>query len=203
LNEKTILTNATLALSAAAAEVEGNVGQPPSKDAVAALDDVMSVIENVTLFGKSTKAYENKLNPQDPKNRTFFTMPIRYEFRNRDIKAEAESILRDTCKIDCTTPYPTILRHCIRQVIDHMRKEFPGDYIRVTVDSDNMALKVARKKKGDGWYTLDDDIKLPNEVLDIHARKVPDGFVLNNLPVRKEQESTEADSEQEVTIDQL
>jgi hypothetical protein len=144
------------------------------------------VIEDVTLFGKATKPYENKANPRDPKNRTFFTMPVRYEFKNRDTRAEAESVLRELCKVECTTPYPLILRHCIRQVIDHMRKQFPGDYIRVTVDSDNMSLKVSRRKKGDGWYSLDDPIKLPWEVLDVQARVVPEGLRVPNLPVRKQ-----------------
>jgi hypothetical protein len=67
LNERTILTKATLALSAAAAETEGNKGKQPSKASVAALDDIMSVTQNVTLFGKVTKPYENPRNSSDPK----------------------------------------------------------------------------------------------------------------------------------------
>jgi hypothetical protein len=184
LNEKTILSRATLALSEAAATVEGNKGKPPSKEAISALDDLMSVTENVTLFGRVTKPYVNKFNDKDPRNKTFFTLPIRYEFRDKDTKIEAETILRDTCKVDCTTPYPTILRHCIKQVIDHMRKEYPGDFIKVTVDSLNRQLKVARRKKGEGWYTLDNAIKLPVEVLDVHARFVPEGLVMDNLPTK-------------------
>jgi hypothetical protein len=71
LNEKTILTNATLALSAAAAKVEGKGASSPSKDTVAALDDVMSVTQNVVLYGKVTRPYENKSNPADPKKQIF------------------------------------------------------------------------------------------------------------------------------------
>jgi hypothetical protein len=185
LNANTILRKATVALSEAAAEVEGNKGKPPSKEAISALDDVISVTENVTLFGKVTKPYVNKADPKDPKNRTFFTLPVRYDFKDRDTKNEAERILRDTCKIECTTPYPIILRHCIRHVIDHMRKEFPGDFIKVTVDSANRSLNVSRRKKGEGWFKMNDPIKLPVEVLDVHAYFVPEGLVMNNLPKRK------------------
>jgi hypothetical protein len=182
LNEKSILSQATLALSAAAAEVEGNKGRNPTREAVVALDDVMSVTQNVTLYGKVTRPYENKTNPQDPNNKTFFTMPIRYEFKDKDTRIEAETILRDTCNVDCATPYPVILRSCIKQVIDHFRKTYPNDYIKVQVDTNNLTLKVARKVKGSGWFDHKDPIKLPNQVLDIRARFVPKDFVLTNLP---------------------
>jgi hypothetical protein len=181
LNEKAIVTKATLALSEAAAEVAGSKGKPPSKETVEILDDVMSVATNVTLYGKVTKPYENARNNKDPRNRTFFTMPVRYDFRDRDTRIEAETILRETCKVECTTPYPIILRHCIKQVIQHVRAEFPKDYVKVTVDAENMALKISRRSS-DGWYTFDDPIYLPKEVLDINARWVPDGVVVKDLP---------------------
>jgi hypothetical protein len=169
LNEKTILSNATLALSAAAAAVEGNKEKNPSRDTVGVLDDVISVVQNVTLFGKVTKPYENRANEQDPKNRSFFTMPIRYEFKDKDTKLEAETILRDTCKVDCATPYPTILRSCIKQTVDHFRRSYPNDFIKVAVDTQSLSLKVSRKVKGEGWYEHNSPIPLPEAVLDIRA----------------------------------
>jgi hypothetical protein len=192
LNDKTILSQATLALSAAAAEVEGNNSKYPTKDTVAALDDVMSVTQNVTLFGKVTKPYENKNNTQDPKNRTFFTMPVRYEFKDKDTRIEAETILRDTCKVDMATPYPTILRSCIKQTIDHFRAEYPNDFVKVHVDTQKLALQVSRKVKGRGWFDHNEPIPLPPEVLDIRARFTPKDFRLNGLPsFRKNSNSRE------------
>jgi hypothetical protein len=182
LNEKTILSQSTLALSEAAAKVEDSNSKIPSKDSILALDYVMSVTQNVTLIGKVTKPFENKKNPQDLLNRTFFTMPIKYEFKDRDTRIEAETILRDTCKVDCATPYPVILRQCIKQVVDHFRAEYPNDYIKVFVDSQKLALKVSRKVKGRGWFDHHDPIQLPPEVLDIRARFAPKDFKLNGLP---------------------
>jgi hypothetical protein len=201
LNEKTILSQATLALSSAAAAVEGNANQKPSREVVATLDDVMSVTQNVILYGKVTKPYENKANPEDEKNRSFFTMPIRYEFKDKETRVEVETILRDTCKVECATPYPLILRQCIRQVIDHFRKDYPNDYIKVMVDSQNLALKVSRKVKGDGWYTHKEPIPLPPQVLDIRARFVPKDFKLVNLPTRR-RSSRGSESPEVITSDE-
>jgi hypothetical protein len=165
--------------------VEGNNGKSPTKETVAVLDDIMSVTQNVTLFGKVTKPYANKNNDQDPKNRTFFTIPVRYEFKDRDTRIEAETILRDTCKVDLATPYPTILRSCIKQTVDHFRQAYENDFIKVNVDTENLSLKVSRKVKGRGWFDHNDSIKLPNEVLDIRARFVPKDFRMPNLPALK------------------
>jgi hypothetical protein len=189
LNATTILKRATLALSDAAAKVEGNPGKPPSKDAVAALDDVMSVTENVTLYGKVTKPYVNWKNDKDPANRTFFTIPVRYEFKDKDTKAEAETILRETCKVECTTPYPVRIRHCIKQAIDHLRKDYPEDYIRVNVDMDRVALKISRKNKVNGWFHWDEPVKLPEEVLDIYSRIIPDHMIVRNLPCKPDRDA--------------
>jgi hypothetical protein len=184
LNEKTILSNATLALSNAAAEVEGREGRGPSKESISALDDVMSVTQNVVLYGKVTRPFENKKNPQDPKNKSFFTLPIRYEFKDRETRLEAETILRDTCKIDCTTPYPANLRSCIRQTIDHFRKDYPEDYIKVTVDTQDLTLRVSRKVKGDGWYNHKEPIPIPELALDIRSRFPNKDLVMKDLPKR-------------------
>jgi hypothetical protein len=155
----------------------------------------MSVTQNIILYGKVTKPYENKANPQDANNKMFFTMPIRYEFKDRETRIEVESILRNTCKVDCATPYPIILRHCIRQVVDHFRKDYPNDFIKVTVDSHNLTLNVARKVKGDGWYTHKEPIALPPQVLDIRARFVPKGLNLTGLPTRRRSSRSSSNSE--------
>ena len=185
LNEKSILAKATLALTAKAAEVEGKPLSKLSQNSVDALDDVLSIAEGVTLFGKQTKPFRNSKLPEDPKNGTFFTIPVRYEFKDKEHRFSAESVLRDRCKVECTTPYPVILRHCIKQVIDHVRVQYPGEFVKVQVDSTNFCLKVSRRladKKT--WFKFDDPIPLPEECYNTTARSVPEGLVMNNLPVR-------------------
>ena len=161
LNEKSILAKATLSLTAKAAVVEGKPPNRPSTEAVEALDDVLSLASGVTLFGKQTKVFKSKLKSDDPRNGTFFTIPVRYEFKDKDQKLAAESVLRERCKIECTTPYPTILRHCIRQVVEHIRADYPEEYIKVQVDTGNFCLKIARRAKDGTWSNYKENIPLP------------------------------------------
>jgi hypothetical protein len=103
---------------------------------------------------------------------------------DRETKLEAETILRDTCKIDCTTPYPANLRSCIRQTIEHFRRDYPEDYIKVTVNTEDLTLRVSRKVKGDGWYNHTEPIPIPALALDIRARFPNKDLVMRNLPRR-------------------
>ena len=194
LNEKSILSRATLALTAKAAIVEGKPANKPSQDTIDALDDVLSIAEGATLFGKQTKVFRNSNKADDPRNGTFFTVPVRYEFKDKDQKLAAESVLRERCKAECTTPYPTIVRHCIKQVIDHFRSCYQEDYIKVQVDPSNFCLKVSRRSKKDGWFKYDDPIPLPEEAYNTTARSVPEGFVIQNLPVLIRRENASAES---------
>jgi hypothetical protein len=152
----------------------------------------MSVTQNITLLGKVTKPYENRANPQDPKNKTFFTMPIKYEFKDKETRIEVETILRDTCKIDCATPYPPNLRSCIKQVVDHFRADYPEDYIKVAVDTQSLTLRVSRRVKGDGWYNHKEPIPLPDLAFDIRSRFPPKELVMKNLPNRRQSRNSRA-----------
>ena len=190
LNEKSILEKATLSLTAKAAVVEGKPPNRPSTETVNALDDVLSIASGVTLFGKQTKVFRSKVKSDDPRNGTFFTIPVRYEFKDRDQKLAAESVLRERCKIECTTPYPTILRHCIRQVVEHIRADHPEEYIKVHVDAGKFCLKLARRAKNGTWYNYKDSIPLPEECYNTTARTIPEDLIVPNLPARTRRESS-------------
>ena len=163
-----------------AATVEGGNGSTPSEDAVAAIDDLLSVTENMSFFGATTKTYRH---PTDPASASFCTVPVKYEFRDRDMRIRAENILRSKCKAQCSTPYPVILRECIKKTIDAAKAVHPYSFVRVNVDAANLSLKLAwRAKDEQNWTNHPDPIILPEEVLDIKARKAPDNLVLGNLP---------------------
>ena len=104
LNEKTILEKATLALTSAAALVEGNQAHRPSAEAVEALDDVLSIAKSVSLFGRTTKPYRNMSKKEDVRNGRFCTIPVKYDFKNKDSRIEAESVLRSRCKFSALHP---------------------------------------------------------------------------------------------------
>ena len=163
-----------------AAKTEGKLSSTPSEESVAAIDDVLSMTTGMSLFGNSTKSY---VNAKDSNSGAFCTIPVKYEFKDKDTRIRAETALRSRCKVSCATPYPVILRECIRQVVDKVKKKFPGEFVRVNVDSTKLSLNVARRgSKDTNWSYLRDDIFLPKDVLNIGTRKVPQDFVLRNLP---------------------
>ncbi len=189
MNTKTISEKASLALAKMAAQVEGKNGPVPSPDNVAALDDITSMVTNMEFYGSSTKQYKGK------DSTGFCTVPVKYQFKDRDKKTFAEKTLRDICKVKCSTPYPAIVRECIKQVVDHVRKSHPADYVRVSVITKEFSLKVARRPPGKDlkWYEYPDLLRLPDEALDVSARKVPEGLRMFFLP-SEPQDSMDFDS---------
>jgi hypothetical protein len=181
MNKATIQEKATLALTAMAAKVEGKNSPVPSHEAVAVIDDITSLVTNMEFFGSSTKQYTEK---SDDKETTFCTVPVKYQFKDRDQRVFAEKQLRDTCKVKCATPYPAVVRECIKQVVAHVRLSHPDDFIKVNVHGKDFALKVYRRPKGKDlpWIEYPDLLRLPNEAWDITVKKVPKGLKMFFLP---------------------
>jgi hypothetical protein len=196
MNIETMSKNATLALTAMAAEMEneGRPGTIPSEDTVAGIDDILSVAQNIEFYGKKTKTYSN---PKDKKSGAFCTVPVRYEFPDRETRIESETFLRQKCGVNCATPYPVILRECIKQVIDKVKHDYPDNQVKVAVDTKRFCLKVARRCTVEGnenygkkWNSYERLIPLPNEALNVEARWVPEGFKMEFLPPGREKGQT-------------
>ena len=184
MNHNTISSKATGALTSMAAANEGKTGVVPSEEAVTAIDDVLSVVKSMQFFGKSTKTYKNT---KDPKSGSYCTIPVKYEFKDKDTRIRAETTLRKHCKVHCSTPYPTILRETIRQVIAHVKKDYPDNQVRVNVDLKNLALRVGRRPPPvEGhpaeWQEHKRPISLPPEAFDVSARSVPENFRVSDFP---------------------
>ena len=178
MNKKSMSEKASLALTRMAAAVEGKNRVVPSPDKIESLDDITSMVTNMELYGSSTKQYKGK------DSSGFCTVPVKYQFKDREQKTFAEKTLRDICKVKCSTPYPAIVRECIKQVVDHVRLSHPKDFIRVSVMVKDFSLKVSRRPPGKDlpWHEYPDLLRLPNEALDVSARKVPEGLRMFFLP---------------------
>ena len=180
MNQETTSKKATLALTTMAAKTEGKFSSTPSQDAVTAIDDILSVTTGMSFFGNSTKTYKN---PKDTESGSYCTLPVKYEFSDKDTRIKAETTLRSLCKVSCTTPYPMILKECIKKVIDHVKTDFPGEYVRVNVNADKLSLSVARRaNKESEWTYAKEDVQLPKEVLNVSTRTVPKDLLISNLP---------------------
>ena len=188
LNQDTMSKRSTMALSAMAAAVEGRQASAPSGDAMAALEDVISVTKSVSFFGATTKTYRNT---KDPKSGAFCTVPVKYGYKDKDTRIRAETILRKRCNVNCSTPYPTILRDCIRKTIEAGKLARPDDFVRVHVDANNFGLKLAwRPRDSTKWIPHDNLIPLPQEALDVSSRKAPEGICRAGLPPPRARQST-------------
>ncbi len=178
MNHDTMSTRASLALSRMAAKVENTSSTVPSEDARETLDDVLGLAKGISFYGKQTKTYRN---PKDTENSgAFCTIPVRYDFKNRDTRARVEKVLREKCRIQCSTPYPALLRECIKQAADAVKQKYPGSIVRVNVDTNHCTLKLAKKAPGDNDFKFwDNHIPIPDIALDVSIKKVPDNFKLN------------------------
>jgi hypothetical protein len=178
MNKKSMSEKASLALTRMAAAVEGKNRAVPSPDKIESLDDITSMVTNMELYGSSTKQYTGK------DSSGFCTVPVKYQFKDREQKTFAEKTLRDICKVKCATPYPAIVRECIKQVVDHVRISHPKDFVRVSVMVKDFSLKVSRRPPGKDlpWHEYPDLLRLPNKALDVSARNVPEGLRMFFLP---------------------
>jgi hypothetical protein len=178
MNKNTISERASLALAKMAAKVEGKGKSIPSQDKIESLDDVTSMVTNMELYGAKTQTYKGK------DSTGFCTVPVKYQFKDRDQKTYAEKTLRDLCKVKCSTPYPAIVRECIKQVVEHVRASHPSDYVRVNVVAKEFSLKVSRRPPGKDcpWVEYPDLLRLPDQAYDVSARKVPNGLRMFFLP---------------------
>jgi hypothetical protein len=148
---------------------------------VAVIDDVTSLVTNMEFYGSSTKQYKGNDADTQP---TFCTVPVRYQFKDREQRVFAEKQLRDTCKVKCATPYPAVVRECIKQVVDHVRLSHPDDFVKVNVHAKDFALKVYRRPKGKDlpWVEYPDLLRLPNEAWNVSLKQVPKGLKMFYLP---------------------
>jgi len=174
MDPKTMSNRAALALSAMAAAVENSQTSHPSEEARETIDDVIGIVKEVEFYGKQTKTYRNS---RDPKSGAYCTLPMRYDFSDRDTRVRAEQILRDRCNVNCSTPYPLIVRECMKGAANALRAAFPGAVPRVNVDAYNFCLKLAYRPVGAKQFIwLDQSVPLPALALEVDLRKIPEDF---------------------------
>jgi hypothetical protein len=180
MNKDTMNRKATLSLASMAAKLEKKTGDVPSKDAIDAIDDLLSVTTGMQLYGATTKTYRS---PNDPNSGLYCTVPVRYEFESKDDRVRAEKILRDKCGVSCTTPYPVLVRECIKQIVSNLKPNFNNHAFRVNIDCQNLSFKVATKEKCNKdevreWVPYGKGIPIPEAALDVSIRRVPENFKL-------------------------
>jgi hypothetical protein len=206
MNQETMNKRATLALTSLAAAKEKKTGSAPCNETVEAIDDALSVAENVMFFGKGTKTYKNI---KDPLNGSYCTAPVRYDFSNKEVRFAAERVLRSKCGVNCSVPYPTMVRECIKQIVSEVKKVHPDNFVRVNVDTNKCVFKVARMPpKGapdPGWKYDINEVPIPAQAMDVWTRQVPKDFKIEvtlakaNEPVQVNNADTDMENADEMS----
>jgi hypothetical protein len=109
-------------------------------DAEEVIDDILSCSQ-LEFMGTSTKKFFNSKNPADPRNNTMYTMPVRMEFADREIRFQSELSIRKICKVNCAVPYPKQVRTIMDNLIAEGKKSYPDSFIRTKVDPDRLTVE--------------------------------------------------------------
>jgi hypothetical protein len=80
-------------------------------------------------------------------------MPVRFEFKDRETRINAEKTLHKVCKVSCAVPYPKRLRDILDNLITQGKKLAPNCFIRTRVNVDNLYIDV-HAKMTNGWKDL-------------------------------------------------
>jgi hypothetical protein len=162
MNKDTLSRKVTLALGEKAS---GGEHDYDIRDAEDAIDDILSC-SKLEFLGATSKKFYNKKNPNDARNDTFCTIPVRFEFKDKETRFQAEKTLRKVCKVSCAIPYPKKLRTMMDALLTEGKKQYPNSYIRTKVNVDDLTIE-AHAKVGDNWIDLGMKTTIPHNICDI------------------------------------
>ena len=77
----------------------------------------------------------------------------------------------------------TIQNKYVFHTLNMVKKQFPGEFVRVNVDPNKFCLFVARRSNKDTeWTYLREGIPIPKEALNVSTRTVPKDLSFDYLP---------------------
>jgi len=188
LNPNTISSRITTALlAAAAANIPGNGSN--TSQAGEMVNDLLSQVRSMDLLGKGTKPCKDPKRPAN--NGTFYTIPVKLSFNNKQIAKNVTEMLRTQYKVSTSIPYHRTLKKAMTLAYEKVSKANPGKHVLITLDSQNRCLKALLKTPPgqseswaeSGWEVSGNGpILLPYEALNPRIREIPDDYTLPTTP---------------------
>ena len=133
---------------------------PPKPSGFA--DDALSCASNMSFLGQATKQYTNSRDASDPRNGSFFTMPIKFEFPDKNSRIHFERTLREKCKLKAAMSLPLGIRKEADKCRNLAKEKFPGEIVMIRAESDGLQFAVFHKKDGDvKWIRSPDSYPIP------------------------------------------
>jgi len=170
MNKDNLSRKVTMALSAkcAGGKHDYHIG-----DAEEVIDDLLSC-SKLEFLGTTSRMYHNNREVKDPATGKMVkdpldgkmcTLPVRFDFKDKETRIQAEMSLRKICQVKCTTPYPKKLRALMKTLVDEGKKVAPENFIRTRVNADKLCIDV-HAKVGQEWKDLCMHTKIPLDILD-------------------------------------
>jgi len=120
--------------------------------AAAMVDDVLSCAQ-LEFLGPGTRKFYNNRNESDARNNKMCTVPVRFDFKNKEQRIQAEKTLKKICQVRTAVPYPKKLRESLAALVEAGKKKAPGKFVMTKVDIDK--LTIGAFVRGDrGWVDL-------------------------------------------------
>jgi hypothetical protein len=134
------------------AEEKANSDKRDPKENIRLVDDALSCVENMDFLGQRSKKYINNRNLSDPKNNTFTTMPIKFEFANRAGRVNFERTMRECCGVRAVQSYPEPIRKEMAAFRSALQERYPKEIIMVRPNSSTLCLVAYKKIHGDARW---------------------------------------------------
>jgi hypothetical protein len=172
MNRDTLARNMAIDLSE---RVKGGKHDFHVGDAETVVDDILSC-STLDFMGASTRKFYNTRNPNDEHNEKMFTMLVKMEFQDRDVRFQAELNLRKICKVNCSVPYPKNVWSIIDALIQEGKKMLPNSFIRTKVNIDSLTVE-AFASVDKKWI----DLGLKRDIMRVVGAETEDVFI-NEVP---------------------
>jgi hypothetical protein len=152
------------------------------------VNDLLSQVKGMNLFGKGTKPCK------DPKNSaingTFYTVPVKLSFNNKQVAKVVNDMLRQKYKVSTSIPYHKTLKKAITMAHDRVSKQNPGKQVLISLDAANKCLKpflrdppTGRRRSGaSNWIATNGIIALPYDAFDPKIKDISEDFSLPTSP---------------------
>jgi hypothetical protein len=169
LNPRTISAKVTSAIMTVVNETEGGDSGKISNLAKEVTGDIMSMVKSMDLYGTGTRPCKIPGNPTA--NGTFYTVPVKLSFQNKQTAQRVTDLLKNRYKLSTSTPYHRSLRTAMNLVREKVKKTHPGNQIIINLEFNARSLEAKIRPEGassfgNKWSPLPTHFPLPREALD-------------------------------------
>jgi len=122
---------------------------PELAEALREAEDALSCVSDMDFLGTKSQKFENRRDPNDKKNGTFCTMPVKMTFEDKSSRINFERVAKNTMKIRAVQSLPKPIR--VEQQAFHkaLKDRYKDDIVMVRPDLPSLALIAFRKKDGE------------------------------------------------------